>query len=29
MDIINMALLDVMSKGDKDGRPFTFPIPNL
>ena len=27
MDIINMALLDVMSKGDKDGRPFTFPIP--
>ena len=27
MDIINLALLDVMSKGDKDGRPFTFPIP--
>ena len=27
MDIINMALLDVMSEGDKDGRPFTFPIP--
>lgn len=27
MDIINMALLDVMSAGDKDGRPFTFPIP--
>jgi ribonucleoside-triphosphate reductase len=27
MDIINMAFLDVMSKGDKDGRPFTFPIP--
>ena len=27
MDMINMALLDVMSKGDKDGRPFTFPIP--
>lgn len=27
MDIINLALLDVMSAGDKDGRPFTFPIP--
>lgn len=27
MDVINMALLDVMSEGDKDGRPFTFPIP--
>ena len=27
MDIINLALLEVMSKGDKDGRPFTFPIP--
>lgn len=27
MDIINLALLDVMSEGDKDGRPFTFPIP--
>ena len=27
MDIINMAFLDVMSAGDKDGRPFTFPIP--
>ena len=27
MDIINMALLDVLSEGDKDGRPFTFPIP--
>lgn len=27
MDVINMALLDVMSAGDKDGRPFTFPIP--
>lgn len=27
MDTINMALLDVMSAGDKDGRPFTFPIP--
>lgn len=27
MDMINMALLEVMSAGDKDGRPFTFPIP--
>lgn len=27
MDVINLALLDVMSAGDKDGRPFTFPIP--
>lgn len=27
MDMINMAFLDVMSAGDKDGRPFTFPIP--
>lgn len=27
MDMINLALLDVMSAGDKDGRPFTFPIP--
>lgn len=27
MDTINLALLDVMSAGDKDGRPFTFPIP--
>ena len=27
MDIINMSLLDVLSEGDKDGRPFTFPIP--
>lgn len=27
MDVINMALLDVVSEGDKDGRPFTFPIP--
>ena len=27
MDVINLALLDVMSEGDKDGRPFTFPIP--
>lgn len=27
MDVINMALLDVLSEGDKDGRPFTFPIP--
>lgn len=27
MDMVNLALLEVMSKGDKDGRPFTFPIP--
>lgn len=27
MDIINLAFLDVMAEGDKDGRPFTFPIP--
>lgn len=27
MDTINLAFLDVMSEGDKDGRPFTFPIP--
>lgn len=27
MDIINLTLLDVLSEGDKDGRPFTFPIP--
>lgn len=27
MDTINLAFLDVMSAGDKDGRPFTFPIP--
>lgn len=27
MDMINLALLEVMSAGDKDGRPFTFPIP--
>lgn len=27
MDVINKALLDVLSEGDKDGRPFTFPIP--
>lgn len=27
MDIINLAFLEAMSEGDKDGRPFTFPIP--
>jgi ribonucleoside-triphosphate reductase len=27
MDMINMAFLEVMEKGDKKGRPFTFPIP--
>ena len=27
MDMINLAFLEVMSAGDKDGRPFTFPIP--
>ena len=27
MDVINLTLLDVLSEGDKDGRPFTFPIP--
>ena len=27
MDVINKAFLDVMSKGDCDGRIFTFPIP--
>ena len=27
MDTINLAFLEVMSEGDKDGRPFTFPIP--
>lgn len=27
MDLINLAFLDIMEKGDKDGRPFTFPIP--
>lgn len=27
MDIINLTLFDVLSEGDKDGRPFTFPIP--
>ncbi|MDK8791831.1 ribonucleoside triphosphate reductase [Corynebacterium sp. MSK039] len=27
MDIINRAFLEVMSAGDADGRPFTFPIP--
>ena len=27
MDMVNRALLDVLSEGDKDGRVFTFPIP--
>ncbi|AKP07992.1 Anaerobic ribonucleoside triphosphate reductase [Corynebacterium pseudotuberculosis] len=27
MDIINRAFIEVMSAGDADGRPFTFPIP--
>jgi ribonucleoside-triphosphate reductase len=27
MDIFNMAFLDVLNKGDKDGRIFSFPIP--
>lgn len=27
MDIINRAFIEVMSQGDADGRPFTFPIP--
>lgn len=27
MDMINLAFIDVMEAGDKDGRPFTFPIP--
>ena len=27
MDIINQAFIEVMSTGDADGRPFTFPIP--
>ena len=27
MDLINRAFLEVMSAGDADGRPFTFPIP--
>lgn len=27
MDMLNEALLDVLSKGDADGRVFTFPIP--
>ncbi|MGV3072797.1 ribonucleoside triphosphate reductase [Corynebacterium phoceense] len=27
MDTINRAFLEVMSAGDADGRPFTFPIP--
>ena len=27
MDMINRAFVEVMSQGDADGRPFTFPIP--
>ncbi|MCZ9309444.1 ribonucleoside triphosphate reductase [Corynebacterium uberis] len=27
MDLINAAFIEVMSAGDADGRPFTFPIP--
>lgn len=27
MDLINRAFIEVMSEGDADGRPFTFPIP--
>lgn len=27
MDLINRAFIEVMSQGDVDGRPFTFPIP--
>lgn len=27
MDMINKAFLEVVYKGDKNGRPFTFPIP--
>lgn len=27
MDLINRAFMEVMYKGDKDGRAFTFPIP--
>ena len=27
MDLVNRAFIEVMSRGDADGRPFTFPIP--
>ena len=27
MDMINLAFIDVMIEGDRDGRPHTFPIP--
>ncbi|MEJ5927719.1 ribonucleoside triphosphate reductase [Corynebacterium sp. H128] len=27
MDLINRAFIEVLSEGDADGRPFTFPIP--
>ncbi|MEA3492990.1 MAG: ribonucleoside triphosphate reductase [Candidatus Margulisiibacteriota bacterium] len=27
MDIINRAFIEVMTEGDKNGRPFTFPVP--
>ena len=29
MDIINRCFYQVMSQGDKDGQPFTFPIPTI
>lgn len=29
MDIINRCFYQVMSEGDKDGQPFTFPIPTI
>lgn len=29
MDIINRCFYQVMSDGDKDGQPFTFPIPTI
>jgi anaerobic ribonucleoside-triphosphate reductase len=27
MDMINRAFIEVMTEGDKNGRPFTFPVP--
>lgn len=29
MDMINLAFLEVMMEGDKDGNPHTFPIPTI
>ncbi len=29
MDRINMAFYDILTKGDKSGQPFTFPIPTV